>query len=217
MSGAAQPVRPFTVAVLISGSGSNLQALLDDQQGYAVGLVLADRAGASGLQRGLSANVPTAALPLRAPKDRRQRLAWEQQVAALIEVFAPDLIVMAGWMRVMSAAFIERFAGRIINQHPALLPDDAGDCYRLSGGATIPAIRGAHAVRDALRLQLPVTGCTVHWVTPEVDVGLSLARAEVAVLPDDDEATLHERIKHEERRLIVAVVRRLAEQSRGYS
>lgn len=205
--------RPFTIAVLISGSGSNLQALLDDQTGYQVGLVLADRVGASGLQRGLQANVPTAAVPLHRPKDRQQRDGWEQQVAGVLDAFAPDLIVMAGWMRVMSAAFIARFAGRIINQHPALLPDDAGECYRLASGATIPAIRGAHAVRDALRLHLPTTGCTVHWVTPAVDVGLGLARAEVAVLANDDEAALHERIKQAERQLIVAVVRRLAAQS----
>jgi phosphoribosylglycinamide formyltransferase-1 len=131
-------------------------------------------------------------------------------VAGVLEAVGPDLIVMAGWMRVMSAAFIERFAGRIINQHPALLPDDAAETYRLANGATIPVIRGAHAVRDALRLRVPITGCTVHWVTPAVDVGPGLARVEVPVLPDDDEATLHERIKREERRMIVAVVRRLA-------
>ncbi len=204
--------RLFTIAVLISGSGSNMQALLDDQQGYSVGLVLADRVDAQGLQRGLAANVPTVCVPLRKAKDAAIRARWEQQVAGVIEVFAPDLIVMAGWMRVMSAAFIERFAGRIINQHPALLPDEAVDSYRLANGTTIPAIRGAHAVRDALRLGVPATGCTVHWVTVEVDVGPVLARTEVPVLPDDDEATLHERIKVEERRMIVEVVRGLAEQ-----
>ena len=202
--------RPFTIAVLISGSGSNLQALLDDQQGYSVGLVLADRAVAHGLQRGLAANVPTICVPLRTPKDRSKRMYWEQQVAGVIDVFRPDLIVMAGWMRVMSPLFIERYAGRIINQHPALLPDDAAEVYQLAAGGTIPAIRGAHAVRDALRLRVPITGCTVHWVTPEVDVGLGLARTEVPVLRNDDEATLHERIKAEERRMIVDVVRRLA-------
>ena len=209
MSEPAQ-TRPFTIAVLISGSGSNVQALLQDQRGYRVGLVLTDRAGATGLQHGLQANVPTAAVPLHRPRDQHERDRWEQQVAGVLDVFAPDLIVMAGWMRVMSAAFIARFAGRIINQHPALLPDDASDRYRLASGATIPAIRGAHAVRDALRLGIPTTGCTVHWVTPAVDVGLGLARAEVPVLADDDEATLHERIKQAERQLIVAVVRRLA-------
>jgi phosphoribosylglycinamide formyltransferase-1 len=207
-----QLVRPFTIAVLISGSGSNMQALLDDQQGYTVGLVLADRADAQGLQRGLAANVPTVCLPLRRAKDAAARGHWEQQVAGVLEVFAPDLIVMAGWMRVMSAAFIERFAGRIINQHPALLPDEAVNSYRLANGTPIPAIRGAHAVRDALRLGLPATGCTIHRVTAQVDVGPVLARTEVPVLPGDDEATLHERIKIEERRMIVEVVRRLAEQ-----
>lgn len=206
--------RPFNVAVLISGSGSNMQALLDDQAGYRVGLVLADRAAAPGLQRGLAAQVPTVCLPLRQPKDRSVRRHWEQQVGAIVDVFAPDLIVMAGWMRVMSATFIERYTSRIINQHPALLPDDSSATYQLTSGGTIPAIRGAHAVRDALRLGLRVTGCTVHWVTPEVDVGLGLARAEVPVLPTDDETALHERIKQEERRLIVEVVRGLAAEQR---
>ncbi len=187
-----------------------MQALLDDQTGYTIGLVLADRAEAYGLQRGLAGRVPTACVPLLKPRDEAARTCWEHQVAGLLDVFAPDLIVMAGWMRVMSAAFIARFAGRIINQHPALLPDAAVDTYRLADGTTIPAIRGAHAVRDALRLRVPTTGCTVHWVTAQVDVGPVLARAEVPVLPTDDESTLHERIKFQERRMIVEVVRELA-------
>ena len=205
--------RPFSIAVLISGSGTNLQALLDDQQGYAVGLVLADRTTAQGIQRGLQAGVPTAALPLRRPRDAAARLQWERAVAGVIDALAPDLVVMAGWMRVMSPEFIARYAGRIINQHPALLPDAPVDTYQLANGGTIPAIRGAHAVRDALRLGVPTTGCTVHWVTAEVDVGEALARAEVPVLPEDDEARLHERIKAREQQLIVEVVRRLAAQA----
>jgi phosphoribosylglycinamide formyltransferase 1 len=203
----------FTVAVLISGSGSNLQALLDDQSNYRVGLVLADRADAQGLMRGLTANIPTVCVPLRRAKNADARRSWEQQVAGVIDVFTPDLIVMAGWMRIMSAEFIMRYEDRIINQHPALLPDDASNVYRLADGGTIPAIRGAHAVRDALRLGLHTTGCTVHRVTPEVDVGPSLARAEVPILPDDTEASLHERIKQVERTLIVDVVRQLAADS----
>jgi len=202
----------YKLAVLVSGSGSNLQALLDDQQGYRVELVLADRTAAYGLQRGLEAGVATVALPLRRPRDVDERSAWERRVVAVLDAFDWDLLVMAGWMRVMSPWFIGRYAGRTINQHPALLPDDGAASYVLRNGETVPAIRGAHAVRDALRLGLPVTGCTVHWVTPEVDVGPALARAEVAVLPGDDEASLHERIKLEERRLIVEVVRRLAKQ-----
>lgn len=207
---------PFTIAVLISGSGSNLQALLDDQTGYQVGLVLADRADAFGIQRGLRARVPTMCLPLLQPKDQQARSEWERQVAHVIDVFDPQLIVMAGWMRIMSPAFLDRFKSRIINQHPALLPDDASDTVLLSNGGTIPALRGARVVRDALRLRLHTTGCTIHRVTREVDVGPVLARAEVPVLPGDDETALQERIKAEEQRMIVDVVRRMAgEQVRG--
>jgi len=203
----------FSVAVLVSGSGSNLQALLDDQHNYGVVLVLADRADAYGLQRALLANVATVCVPLDRPKDQAQRNAWEERVAAVLDVWAPDLIVMAGWMRVMSASFIERFSQRIVNQHPALLPNEPLDTYVTAGGQIIPALRGAHAVRDALRLHLPTTGCTVHRVTPVVDAGPVLARAEVPILPTDDQSTLHERIKTEERRLIVEVVRGLAHEN----
>jgi len=204
---------PFTVAVLVSGSGSNLQALLDDQHGYAITVVLADRSSARGVQRALQANVATVCVPLDRPRDQHARQAWEDRVAAVLDVWQPHLIVMAGWMRVMSAPFIDRFAGRIINQHPALLPDEPIDTYHTTSGHTIPAIRGAHAVRDALRLNLPITGCTVHWVTPAVDMGPVLARVEVPIMPHDDEPTLHERIKAQEQRLIVDVVRRLAQRN----
>jgi phosphoribosylglycinamide formyltransferase-1 len=202
----------FCVAVLVSGSGSNLQALLDDQHGYAVTMVLADRSSAYGVQRALQANVATVCVPLERPREEHARHAWEERVAAVLDVWQPDLIVMAGWMRVMSASFIDCFSGRIINQHPALLPDEPIDTYYTASGHTLPAIRGAHAVRDALRLDLPFTGCTVHWVTPAVDAGPVLARAEVPIMPDDDETTLHERIKAQEQRLIVDVVRRLADE-----
>jgi phosphoribosylglycinamide formyltransferase-1 len=102
----------------------------------------------------------------------------------------------------------------VINQHPALLPDGGGDTVAASNGRAIPALRGAHVVADALRLGLPLTGCTIHRVTPAVDDGPVLARAEVPLLPGDDEAALHERIKAAERRLVVEVVARLA---RAYS
>lgn len=201
---------PLRVAVLASGSGSNLQALLDDQHGYEVVFVLTDRPGAGALARAAAVGVPTACVPLAAPRDSVARGQWEQQVIAALHAVPHDLLVMAGWMRVMSERFIQHFAGRIINQHPALLPNDASPTYTLADGRAVPAVRGAHAVRDALRLGLPITGCTVHWVTPVVDVGPALARAEVPVLPGDDERTLHKRIKQAERRLIVDVVRRLA-------
>lgn len=200
------------IAVLLSGSGSNLQALLDaqaagDLAGEVV-LVASDRARAYGLQRALQAGVAAAYIPLRATRGP-QRQQWEQRLADIVACFEPDLIVLAGFMRVLSAAFLERFPNRVINQHPALLPADGGDTVTTTSGLVIPALRGAHVVADALRLGLPVTGCTIHRVTPRVDDGPILARAEVPIQPDDTVETLHERIKAVERRLIVATVNRL--------
>lgn len=200
------------IAVLLSGSGSNLQALLDaqaagDLAGEVV-LVASDRARAYGLQRALQAGVAAAYIPLRATRGP-QRQQWEQRLADIVACFEPDLIVLTGFMRVLSTAFLERFPNRVINQHPALLPADGGDTVTTTSGLVIPALRGAHVVADALRLGLPVTGCTIHRVTPRVDDGPILARAEVPIQPDDTVESLHERIKAVERRLIVATVNRL--------
>jgi phosphoribosylglycinamide formyltransferase-1 len=207
--------QPYRVAVLISGSGSNLQALLDAQQTGDLGnveivLVVSDRADAYGLQRALKHRVAAAFIPLQHPRDPADRAAWERRLADVVAAFTPDLIVLAGFMRVLSLVFLDRFPNRVINQHPALLPDDSSDTFVTSRGIVIPALRGAHVVADAIRLGLPITGCTVHRVTPAVDDGPVLARAEVPVLPGDDETTLHERIKDVEHRLIVEVVARLA-------
>ncbi|NTU85293.1 MAG: phosphoribosylglycinamide formyltransferase, partial [Chloroflexales bacterium] len=146
----------------------------------------------------------------RGPARADVRAAWEQRLAAVTAAFTPDLVVLAGFMRVLSPTFLDWFPGRVINQHPALLPDDGGETYTTSGGLVIPALRGAHVVPEAVRRQLPITGCTIHRVTPRVDDGPVLARAEVPILPDDTPDSLHERIKLEERRLIVEVVAALA-------
>lgn len=209
------PAHPYRVAVFISGSGSNLQALLDAQQTGDLGdaeivLVVSDRADAYGLQRALKHRVAAAFVPLQRPRDPAARAEWERRLADVTAAFTPDLIVLAGFMRVLSPVFLDRFPNRVINQHPALLPDDSGDTFVTSRGIVIPALRGAHVVADALRLGLPITGCTVHRVTPAVDDGPVLARAEVPILPGDTEETLHERIKQVEHRLIVEVVARLA-------
>jgi phosphoribosylglycinamide formyltransferase-1 len=209
----------YTVAVLISGSGSNLQALFDAQDagdlgGAVVTLVACDRGDAYGLQRALARGVAAAHVPLPAssggPARQAARAAWEQRLAGVVATFTPDLVVLAGFMRILSPAFLQHFPGRVINQHPALLPADGGDTVASAAGLVIPALRGAHVVADALRLGLAVTGCTIHRVTPRVDDGPILASAEVPILPGDDEASLHERIKAQERRLIVQVVRELA-------
>lgn len=209
----------YQVAVLLSGSGSNLQALLDvqDQLGVEVVLVASDRADAYGLQRALARGIAAAHVPLPpAPRGQARELAravWEQRLAAITAAFTPDLVLLAGFMRILSPAFLGLFPGRVINQHPALLPDDGGSTYTTSTGLTIPALRGAHVVAEAIERRLPVTGCSIHRVTPRVDDGPVLARAEVSVLPGDTPATLHERIKTEERRLVVEVVAALAAQA----
>lgn len=208
----------FSLAVLISGSGSNLQALLDAEAagelGARVAFVASDRADAYGLQRALARGIAAAHVPLPAapkgPARQAARAAWEERLAAVTAAFAPDLVVLAGFMRVLSPIFLDRFPGRVINQHPALLPDDGGPTYTTSAGLVIPALRGAHVVPDALAQGLPVTGCTIHRVTPRVDDGPVLGRVEVPVRPDDSVESLHERIKQAERRLIVDVVRRLS-------
>lgn len=205
----------YRIAVLLSGSGSNLQALIDAQAAGAlpaqIALVLSDRADAYGLQRALANSIPAAFVPLTRPRNAALRLAWELRLADLINLFSPDLVVLSGFMRVLSASFLERCQAPVINQHPALLPDGGGDTVTVDG-VTIPALRGAHVVADALRLGLPISGCSVHRATPIVDDGPILARAVVPILPDDDQERLHERIKIEERRLIVEVVASLANQ-----
>jgi phosphoribosylglycinamide formyltransferase 1 len=209
----------YTVAVLLSGSGSNLQALLDAETAGQLGaarisLVVSDRADAYGLQRALTRRIAAAHVPLpgaaTGPARAAVRAAWEQRLAAVVCAFAPDLIVLAGFMRIPSPIFLDHFPNQVINQHPALLPDDDADSYTTTAGLCIPALRGAHVVADALSLSLPVTGCSIHRVTPRVDDGPVLARSEVPILPDDSVASLHERIKHEERRMIVDVVAALS-------
>lgn len=200
------------LVVMISGSGSNLQALIDAQRAgdlnATIVAVVCDQPKARGIERALAARLPTICVPLMRGASRE---IWAELLAALIAPFKPDYVLMAGWMRIMPAQFVERWSPNLLNQHPALLPDAHVDTYVLCDGREIPAIRGPHAVRDALSLSIPVTGCTVHQVTPLVDVGPVLARVEVPVLPDDDETSLHERIKTEERQMIVAVINRLAE------
>lgn len=209
---------PLRLAVLLSGSGSNLQALIDAQARgelqAELAVVLSDRADAYGLQRALLHQLPAVSLPLPRAVAPGQRAAvranWERRLTAVLEAFDPDLLVLAGFMRVLSPALLDHFPNRVINQHPALLPEDGGDTVTTSSGLVIPALRGAHVVAEALRHGLPVTGCTVHRVTPAVDDGPVLARAEVPVLPGDDVQRLHERIKVVERRMVVQVINQLA-------
>jgi len=190
--------------VLVSGSGTLLQALVDaeakaraaaaaggEKPAYRVRGVVSDRAGAYGLQRARAAGLPVAVVR---PADFPDRAAWDGGMARAVAVFSPDLVVLAGFMRLLGPAFLREFAGRTVNSHPALLP----------------AFPGAHAVRDALAYGVKVTGCSMILIDDGEDTGPVLDQRPVAVLPDDDEATLHERIKVVEREMLVDVVTRLS-------
>jgi len=194
------------LGVLISGAGSNLQALIDaieKQQlpGVEIALVVSNKADAYGLQRALKHRLPAIYLPWR------ERAQSEARLVALLHLFQVDLVILAGWMRILSPTFLEQFPLRVINIHPALLPNDGtGSIYIASDGTQIPVFRGLHAVRQALDAGVKVTGSCVHFVTPEVDAGPVICREEVTIEERDTEETLHERLKVVEHRLVVEAV-----------
>lgn len=183
------------LVVLVSGSGTNLQALLDacvdPAYGAAVVAVGADRADIEGLRRAEKAGVPTFVCRVG---EHASRADWDAALAAAVSAHAPDLVVSAGFMKIVGPQFLASFGGRCVNTHPALLP----------------AFPGTHGVRDALAYGVRVTGATVHLVDAGVDTGPIIAQAAVPVLDDDDEATLHERIKAVERNLLTEVIGRMA-------
>lgn len=182
------------VAVLVSGSGTLLQALLDavaERPGsWSVAGVVSDRSDAYGLRRARQAGVPTAVVELR---DFPDRGGWDVGVARAVRAFSPDLVVLAGFMRILGEPFLAEFGGRTVNTHPALLP----------------SFPGAHGVRDALAYGVKVTGTTVIIIDSGVDTGAVVAQRTVPVEDDDDEESLHERIKVVERELLVEVVDRM--------
>ncbi|MCK2221407.1 phosphoribosylglycinamide formyltransferase [Actinomadura sp. ATCC 31491] len=181
------------LVVLVSGSGTNLQALLDASADPAYGArvvaVGADREGIEGLARATKAQVPTF---VEKVGDHATRADWDAAIAARIAAYEPDLVVSAGFMKILGTPTLQAFP--VLNTHPALLP----------------SFPGAHGVRDALAHGVKVTGCTVMLADEGVDTGPIVAQEAVPVLPDDDEAVLHERIKVVERRLLVEIVGRMA-------
>jgi len=200
------------LAVLVSGSGSNLQALIEaigsgELPNVEIALVVSNKANAQGVQRALTHKIPTLYLPWS-----MTRQEVEAKLASLFPLFQVDLIVLAGWMRIFTPDFIAQYPQRIINLHPALLPDDGqGNTFTTQNGCIIPVFRGLHVVQRALDEGVKVTGSTVHYVTPEVDAGPMICRAEVAIKENDTEETLHERIKQVEHGLIVEAVRELTD------
>lgn len=185
----------FRIAVLISGTGSLLQALLDARDAGAldadIAVVGSDNAAAQGLARAAAAGVPSFVHPYVKGSDRA---AWDAELTDLVAARDVDLVVLAGFMKLVGPVFLARFGGRTINTHPALLP----------------SFPGMHGPRDALAHGVKVTGTTVFEVDAGVDSGRILAQEPVRVLADDTVESLHERIKVAERVLLVRTVNALA-------
>lgn len=175
------------IAVLVSGTGSNLQALLDhhDTLGGEIVLVGSDRGGIQALSRAATARVPTLVVPFAGYE---QRDAWDAALFDAVAPAEPDLVVLAGFMRVLAPRWVQRW--QMINTHPSLLP----------------AFPGARAVADALDYGVKVTGVTVHFVVEEVDAGPVIRQEQVLVRDDDDVDSLHERIKAVEHQLLATAV-----------
>lgn len=186
---------PMRLVVLVSGSGTLLQALLDavasGELHASVVAVGADRADAYGLVRAERAGIPTFVQPLAKGADRAR---WDAELTEAVDAYAPDLVVSAGFMKLVGEAFLARFGGRMINTHPALLP----------------SFPGMHGVRDALAHGVKVSGATVFSVDAGVDTGEILAQTAVPVLTDDTEETLHERIKVVERQMLIDTINHLS-------
>lgn len=187
----------LAVVALVSGSGTLLQALLDANLAQVrIVAVGADAADVPALARATAAGIPTFVVD---PREFDDRDAWNEALAESLRSYAPDLVVSAGFMRIIGADVVREFQGRIINTHPALLP----------------SFPGAHGVADALAYGVKVTGCTVHFIDVGVDTGTIIAQRAVDVEPGDSVESLHERIKVVERALLVDVVSEFARRGRS--
>ena len=181
-----------SIVILISGRGSNMASLLaavaDGSLPVRVAAVIANRPDAPGLQSAASAGVATQVVDHRAYADR---VAFDTALAQAIDAHAPDLVVLAGFMRILSDAFVEHYSGRLINIHPSLLP----------------SFPGLHTHQRALDEGVRVHGCSVHFVTPALDHGPLIVQAAVPVLDDDDAARLAARVLEQEHRIYPLAVR----------
>lgn len=183
------------VGVLVSGQGTNLQALLDAEARGELSpaklvVVVSNKPGAPALARAARASIPSELVDHRGC----DRLAFEDRLLAVLETYQVEAVVLAGFMRVLTSHFIDRFPLRIVNTHPSLLP----------------AFPGIDAPAQAIAHGAKITGATVHFVDTSLDGGPIIAQAAVPIEPGDDAATLHARIQREEHRLLPVIVRRLA-------
>ncbi|WP_404426140.1 phosphoribosylglycinamide formyltransferase [Thalassospira australica] len=190
-------VTPLKLAVLVSGGGSNLQAIIDacksaDYPAEIV-LVFSNQPDAGGLERARRAGIRAEAISHKGFEGGRE--AYDSTVSGLIEESGADLVVLAGYLRLVSESFVTRWQGRLINIHPSLLP----------------SFKGLHVHQAALDAGVKYSGCTVHYVVPEVDSGPIIAQAVVPVLPGDDAGKLAQRILKQEHRIYPQVIRWIAE------
>ncbi|GAA2176941.1 phosphoribosylglycinamide formyltransferase [Arthrobacter parietis] len=183
------------IVVLVSGTGSNLQAVIDAVEAgelpVEIAAVGADRPGTYGVERAAAAGIPTFVADF---KQYGNRSDWNAELTAQAASYKPDYVISSGFMRIVDQRFLDTFPNRYLNTHPALLP----------------SFPGAHGVRDALAYGVKVTGCTVMIADAGIDTGPILAQAAVPVLEGDTEETLHERIKIQERALLIDTLRDLA-------
>ena len=190
------PIRKIRLVVLISGRGSNLQAILDraasGELPVEVAAVISNRPGVQGLERARRAGVPALELD---HKDFPDRPAFEAALIELIDGYQPDLVVLAGFMRLLTAGFTDHYRGRLLNIHPSLLPK----------------FRGLHTHERALAAGETEHGASIHFVTAELDGGPVIVRARVPVLPGDDPDTLAARVLEQEHRLYPLAIRWFAE------
>jgi phosphoribosylglycinamide formyltransferase-1 len=176
------------IVILISGRGSNMQALLEANLPCQIAAVISNRADAKGLEAARKHGIETAVI---SHKDFADRAAFDTALAATIDHYVPDLVVLAGFMRILTAGFVERYRGKLINIHPSLLPAYPGiDTHQ-------------RAIQDGIKIH----GCTVHFVTPDLDHGPIIIQAAVPVLRDDTPQSLSARVLCEEHRIYPQAVR----------
>ena len=186
---------PLRLAILISGSGSGMEALIRHQQKseclHTTSIVISDRTNASGLSKAEALGVNAIAIPLPDIADRlERRIAHENEVAKVLLSSDVEVIILSGYMRILTPSFVKPWAGRILNIHPSLLPD----------------FPGAHAHRDVIAAKATKSGCTVHFVDSGMDTGPIIAQEEVDVLLEDDEDSLAEKVKLKEHLLYPMVI-----------
>ncbi len=180
------------IVILISGRGSNMEALLQANLPCSVAAVISNRADAEGLHIAQNHGIPTAVV---AHKDFADRETFDAALSRTIDVYQADVVVLAGFMRILTAGFVNRYRGKLINIHPSLLP----------------AYPGTHTHARALQDGVKIHGCTVHFVTPDLDHGPIIIQAAIPVLQDDTEHTLAERLLYQEHRVYQQAVRWLCQ------